>query len=136
MLAPCGRCRRHVEADASSCPFCGVELRDIAAPPLAVGLLLGLALIGCGEKDDDDDNSASAPSSMTDSNSAGEESTTEDSASDNVDYGCAAPRETVAVDDLALDDLEDDETTGGPDEEEAAEPAAPPSPTRPRSLKP
>jgi hypothetical protein len=108
MLAPCGRCGRHVEADASSCPFCGIELRDIGAPPVAVGLLLGLALMGCGEKDDDDDDAtASAPSSMTDSSSTGEESSTgEVGEEEGSDYGGAPPRTT---NDAALEPEDGDE---------------------------
>jgi hypothetical protein len=49
-LLACPSCRRHVQASASDCPFCGnllsVDLTTSAPGRLSV-LLLGLCLVGC-----------------------------------------------------------------------------------------
>jgi hypothetical protein len=48
-VLPCPTCSRHVFPETSACPFCGTALRAGVAPPTAVlGLMLGVALAGCG----------------------------------------------------------------------------------------
>lgn len=49
-MHPCSSCRRHVLGSASVCPFCAAPQRD-TGPQLGAfaGVLLGLALVGCGD---------------------------------------------------------------------------------------
>lgn len=47
-VLPCPTCSRHVFAETSACPFCGTVLRAGVAPPTVLGLVLGVALAGCG----------------------------------------------------------------------------------------
>jgi len=49
-MYPCSSCRRHVLGSASVCPFCAAPQRDTGSQLGAfAGVLLGLALVGCGD---------------------------------------------------------------------------------------
>ena len=58
-LVPCAGCRRHADATARSCPFCGAALEDVApSPRVRVGRLTRAAIfylgatvasVGCSE---------------------------------------------------------------------------------------
>jgi hypothetical protein len=62
-MHPCSRCRRHVLVSTTQCPFCGAAQRDIATHLGGfAGVLLGLALVGCG---DDSETATNAESTMT-----------------------------------------------------------------------
>ena len=94
-MIPCLGCRRHVRADAKSCPFCLAALHDAPAPQSRWAIaLLGIALAGCGTRADDgtsSDSVADGTSSQgSDSNSddASSWSTGEDSATTVNSAGC------------------------------------------------
>jgi hypothetical protein len=49
-MHPCSSCRRHVLASSSVCPFCATPLRETGSQLGGfAGVLLGLALVGCGD---------------------------------------------------------------------------------------
>jgi hypothetical protein len=49
----------------SSCPFCGTPLRDAPAPLAFAGLLLGLTLVGCGDRTMGEDEGAGSETEST-----------------------------------------------------------------------
>jgi hypothetical protein len=51
----CKRCRRHVKSHETDCPFCGEQLvmDRRASVAVAASLVLGAALVGCGDDDDE-----------------------------------------------------------------------------------
>jgi hypothetical protein len=46
-MKPCSSCHRHLLADAEACPFCGASCPMTRLAP-RVGVILGVALCGCG----------------------------------------------------------------------------------------
>ncbi|MEY3210918.1 MAG: putative metal-binding motif [Pseudomonadota bacterium] len=58
-MTNCAHCGTHVFESACACPHCGTKLRDCGLRHTAAAALMGLALVGCGDKDPSD--SAAAP---------------------------------------------------------------------------
>lgn len=99
-MHPCSRCHRHVLVSASECPFCGSPQRDTGTSLGGfAGVLLGLALAGCG--DDTTPDPTGASSTMTtspeptagDSTTGGTNVTTEVEGGEAADYGGSGPIE-------------------------------------------
>jgi hypothetical protein len=63
-MHPCSSCRRHVLASSSVCPFCAAPQRDTSSQLGFAGILLGLALAGCGD-DGTDPTTTAAEASMS-----------------------------------------------------------------------
>src|SRR5262245_35529830 len=109
-LEPCPACRRHVRVSEQRCPFCGADVRALAALParqLPTQRLGRAALFafgvgataagsaGCVEEHDDGDEDASEPSTMSDAGGAAEAGVVRDAGSDGGSvialYGLANP---------------------------------------------
>lgn len=92
-MIPCLGCRRHVRADAKSCPFCRTALHDAPAPQSRWAIaLLGIALAGCGTRADDGTSSDSiadgSSSQGSNSDNASSWSTGDDSVTTVNSAGC------------------------------------------------
>src|SRR5687768_18293958 len=106
-MYPCHRCRRHVMVDSAACPFCAAPQRNGVTPIGGfVGVLLGLALVGCGDDGTAEESgasmSASDPSTGTDPTSGPNtmstsgptgtmSSSNEEESAEAADYGTAGP---------------------------------------------
>ena len=70
-MRPCRDCGQHILMTHTTCPHCGLpKVRSIAKPgTLALGLLLGIGSVGCGDEDKDtsgDDTATEEPASEPD----------------------------------------------------------------------
>ena len=99
-MKPCPSCRRHVEHDERSCPFCG----DVIGPTTThrAGFAFGLAaaLTSCGPLVDDgnadgDDGSTAAPEGTTSSSSSSSTATTTTDSATNTTTTDASGTTTV-----------------------------------------
>jgi len=77
-MHPCHLCRRHVQSDSTSCPFCAAVLRHDTAPIAGIAsILLGLALMGCGDDGSTDTGADSGTSATSPSTTTTSPSTTD-----------------------------------------------------------
>ncbi|HET6582003.1 MAG TPA: hypothetical protein VFG69_01125 [Nannocystaceae bacterium] len=78
-----------------SCPFCGAALRDAPAPHAIAAVVLGFALMGCGDRDECADGATTAASSGSamDDAACGQNSTLETEAGGGEDYAGPEPTE-------------------------------------------
>ncbi|MCK6520002.1 putative metal-binding motif-containing protein [Myxococcota bacterium] len=53
-MTSCAHCGTHVFESSCSCPHCGTKLRDCGLRHTATAALMGLALVGCGDKEPSD----------------------------------------------------------------------------------
>ncbi|MBK7756415.1 MAG: putative metal-binding motif-containing protein [Deltaproteobacteria bacterium] len=53
-MTNCAHCGTHVFESACACPHCGTKLRDCGLRHTAAAALMGLALVGCGDKEPSD----------------------------------------------------------------------------------
>lgn len=119
-MHPCSRCHRHVLVTASDCPFCGAPQRDTGTSLGGfAGVLLGLALAGCG--DDTSPDPTGASSTMTtmsteptagESTTGGSNATTEVEGGEAADYGGSGPIEESGLETTPADSGSSDESSG------------------------
>lgn len=132
-MFPCSGCHRHIapakNQSDSKCPFCGTVQRDVSAPLAFAGLLLGLSLMGCGDKnggdeaaEDTTDPTVTASSEDTGASSgvSGTESTTQNNSesAEASDYAGPEPTEDTAEPESSGEDTTGPNTTDdstGPD---------------------
>lgn len=113
-MFPCVACSRHVRSGAASCPFCGTTLRDALAPTHAIaGVVLGLAMMGCGDRGRCENGATTADSSATTMQDAncGENSTYDTEAGNGADYGGSEAFDDPDTEDPTADPTLDDDTT-------------------------
>jgi hypothetical protein len=124
-MHPCSHCRRHLLAKTASCPFCGTAQRDVVTPIGGfAGVLLGLALVGCGDDSSEPTTSAAETGQMTDpsatdsaSASVGTTSSavTDTDTASGADYGgptSGFETSATATTDTATEDTTDGTSTG------------------------
>jgi hypothetical protein len=73
-LVACPGCSVHVKLEEGTCPACGRTLRDEQGrvSRTAGAVLMGLALVACGDKDDTDGGDSSGSGSETSDTGTGE----------------------------------------------------------------
>ncbi len=58
-MRPCRTCGQHILSGESTCPHC--HLKPAASGAIALGLLLGIGAVGCGDKDEDTGDASAEP---------------------------------------------------------------------------
>lgn len=123
-MHPCSRCHRHVLVTASDCPFCGAPQRDTGTSLGGfAGVLLGLALVGCGDDSTPDPTGASSTMTTTtspeptsgDSTTGGSNVTTEVEGGEAADYGGSGPIEESGLETTPAESSSGDESSGSTD---------------------
>jgi hypothetical protein len=117
-LALCSLCERHVQPEARECPFCGTRLGvAIWQPTVVLATMLGMALVGCGDKSSEGASGSASMSAGTSgmATDAKAESTGVDDVPDGggYDYDGAPPDWTTTTSTSTTGEPESTGSTGG-----------------------